>query len=459
MGDMEDALRAKGFRRAWVVDTEYCPFDNHPRPRCLCAVNLLSGERREVWLAGVQRPLCPFEMARDELFIFFAADADIGVFLSCDWTIPRHVLDPRVEFMRIRNGLAPLPPYDGGDADIAAEKDAKKDKKRRKKPGKFSLSRIARYFDIPFIDDGAKGEFRDLAMRIEDGFADVEQHALIGYCRGDVDATAEVLRRIWGEAGLSDPRTLDQALFRGFYMAVSAWVTYVGIPINMALYRRFSLRGPALRSVFIAAHVDQFDVYENGSFNFEKFAAFLDANGLLHKWPRTPKGQLAKSGVVLKRLAREHDIIEKLMSFLAIVDLLEGISTSFNQTGEIEWDRDKAKGLQICPDGRSRAALFPFGTLTSRNALAGGSLFIHPAWMRFLIKAPKGKFLLYCDWAAQELRIAAIRSGDLALLTLCGREDPYIELAIPLGLAPLGATKKTHPRERKIGKVLTLAML
>jgi hypothetical protein len=345
MGDMEDALRAKGFRRAWGVDTEYCSFGNHPRSRCLCAVDLLSGERREVWLAGAVKPPCPFEMARDECFIFFAADADIGVFLSCGWPVPRQVLDPRVEFMRIRNGLAPLPPYNWGDAEIAAEKDSEKDKKRRKKPGKFSLSRIAKYYDVPFIDDDAKGEFRDLAMRIEDDFTDAERRGLIEYCRGDTDAAVEVLRRIWGEAGLSDPRTLDQALFRGFFMAVSAWVIHVGIPINMALYRRFSLRGSALRSTFIAIHAGQFDVYENGSFNFERFATFLDDNGLLHKWPRTRKGQLARSGEVLKRMAREHDIVEKFMSFLAIVDLLEGISSSFNANGEIEWDRSKARGF------------------------------------------------------------------------------------------------------------------
>jgi hypothetical protein len=60
-------------------------------------------------------------MTADECFIFFAADADVGVFLALGWTIPRHVIDPRVEFMRIRNGRAPLPPLEGGDPDIAAE--------------------------------------------------------------------------------------------------------------------------------------------------------------------------------------------------------------------------------------------------------------------------------------------------------------------------------------------------
>ena len=135
MGALEDTLRARGFRMVWVVDTEYRSEGGRPRPRCLCARDLLSGERREVWLAGVARPLCPFAMADDECFIFFAADADVGVFIKLQWPIPRHVIDVRVEFMRIRNGLAPLPPLDGGDPDIAAAKEAKAFEKAAQEAG------------------------------------------------------------------------------------------------------------------------------------------------------------------------------------------------------------------------------------------------------------------------------------------------------------------------------------
>jgi hypothetical protein len=116
----------------WVVDTEYRAFGNQPQARCLCALDLFSGERREAWLAGVAKPLCPFAMSADECFIFFAADADVGLFIALGWPLPRHVIDARIEFMRIRNGLAPLPPFDGGDPDIAAEKEAKAGKKRKK---------------------------------------------------------------------------------------------------------------------------------------------------------------------------------------------------------------------------------------------------------------------------------------------------------------------------------------
>jgi DNA polymerase I len=139
---------------------------------------------------------------------------------------------------------------------------------------------------------------------------------------------------------------------------------------------------------------------------------------------------------------------------------LEGIGTSFDAYGTIEEDQDKSKGLRITPDGYNRAPLLPFTTKTSRNAPPGRAfLFSNSAWMRGLIQPRKGRAVAYLDWKAQELRIAAHRSGDPELIALSQRPDPYLELGIAAGRAPEGATKETHPAARKAGKILTLAML
>jgi hypothetical protein len=297
-------------------------------------------------------------------------------------------------------------------------------------------------------------------MRPGDYFTDEEKRGMIGYCHGDVDATAEVMRRLWDEAGLSDSRTLCQALIRGFYMSVAAWVRHVGIPIDMPLYRRFSAHAGVLRASYIAAHADRFDVYEDGYFNFEKFEAWLKQKGFLPWWPRTTTGRLVTSG---KKLARISDVVKEakeLFAFKATVDLLKGVGSSFNQTGEIEEDEEKAKGLHLCPDGRSRATLFAFSTKTSRNAPRGRQfVFTNPAWMRYLVVPPPGRALVYLDWSAQELRIAAILSGDPALLALCAGEDPYMELVYFLGIITPDSPEKERKAARKIGKTLTLAML
>jgi hypothetical protein len=465
MRDLEDALRDRGYRRAWVVDTEYCSLGNHPRARCLCALDLLSGERREIWLAGVADPPCPFTMAADELFIFWAADADVGIFIALGWPVPRSVIDTRVEFMRIRCGLPPLPSDDTeSDPDIVAEREARAGKKRAKKPGQYALVRVARHYGVPCVSDEEKGEFRDLAMQREDEFSNNERIGLLAYCSGDVDATAGVTRALWSEAELSDPQTFDQALIRGFYMSGAAWVQHLGVPIDVPLYRRLAMNAYDLRASYIADHANRpdpkecVDVYKGGRFNYEKFGEFLKDHGLFDEWPRTPAGQLVTDRKRLERLS--IPIIDKFLELRATVDLLEGLQTSFDADGDVEENWDKVKGLRLCRDGRNRAPLFPFGTKTSRNALAGPTfLFTAPAWMRFLLVPPKGRAVAALDWACQELRIAAIRSKDPALSEVCKHEDPYIELMIACGRAPPGATKKTHRIERKIGKIIVLAML
>jgi hypothetical protein len=462
MGSFETTLRARGYRRAWVVDTEYCSYGNHPRERCLCALDLLSGERREVWLAGVKSPPCPFEMAADECFIFFAADADVGIFLASNWPLPRHVIDPRVEFMRVYNGARPLPSWRGGDPDLGAARDIREAKKRLKKPGKYSLKAIAHLYKIPFISDGEKGEWRHLAMRREDAFTPEEQTGLLTYCRGDVDTTAEVARRIWIEGELSDPLTFTQALWRGFFMVVSAWVTHVGLPINVPLYRRLALNAPTLRAALIAEYARPaaeggLDVFEDGVFKQKKLGEWIKAHGLSRIWPRTPSGQFSTERATLERMS--HPAVDKLLAFRANIDLLENIRTSFDAEGEIEGDPDKIKGLMLCPDGRNRAPLFPFGTKTGRNAQGPKALFPNPAWMRHLICPEKGRAVAYLDYVTQEPRIAAARSRDKVLAELCRREDFHIAMAIACGVAPPGATKAQFKAERRIGKTLGLAMM
>jgi hypothetical protein len=466
VGDIEDTFRARGYRHVWVVDTEYCPFDNHPRARCLCAVDLLSGERREVWLAGVGRPPCPFEMTSDESFVFWAADADVNLFITLGFPIPRNVIDVLVEFRRIHNGLASLPPEEGGNPDIAAKKEAKAARSRFKKPGPFSLARVARHYGVPIVSDEDKGKFRDLAARISNEFDPEEQTGMIFYCRGDADATAGVLRAIWADTGLSDPRTFDQALFRGYSMSAYAWTQYLGIPTDLPLYRRFALAVPALCAMLIAEHAAEFDLYEGRHFNHDKFAIWLDDRELLTNWPRTSKDKFATSDEafqqVIDGLVDNEQLqkqVEGLAKFLESIKLLEGIGSSFDKAGEIAWG-DDAKGLHICPDGRSRASLIPFATKTSRPAPGGRKfLFTNSHWMRFLMRPSEGRAVLHFDYTAQEPHIAAARSHDPALMELCEHADPHVRMAIDFGLAPPGATQQTHRAARKVGKVFGLAVL
>ena len=75
-----------GVRRAWVTDTEYKSVEGGLQiPHCLCALDLITRDQVDIWLAPGMP--CPFSMARDELFILYAADADILTFIAMNWPI------------------------------------------------------------------------------------------------------------------------------------------------------------------------------------------------------------------------------------------------------------------------------------------------------------------------------------------------------------------------------------
>jgi DNA polymerase I-like protein with 3'-5' exonuclease and polymerase domains len=61
------------------------------------------------------------------------------------------------------------------------------------------------------------------------------------------------------------------------------------------------------------------------------------------------------------------------------------------------------------------------------------------------------------DWNAQEIAIAAGRSGDPRMIGAYRSGDVHMAVAIDAGLAPASATKATHPLERDRAKTVSFA--
>src|SRR5690606_32393663 len=94
----------------------------------------------------------------------------------------------------------------------------------------------------------------------------------------------------------------------------------------------------------------------------------------------------------------------------------------------------KLNALQVGDDGRNRALLSPFRTITGRNAPSSAKfIFGNAVWLRHLIKPPEGKALAYIDYEQQEIAIAAALSGDENLKEAYVSGDPYIGFAIQAG--------------------------
>jgi len=62
------------------------------------------------------------------------------------------------------------------------------------------------------------------------------------------------------------------------------------------------------------------------------------------------------------------------------------------------------------------------------------------------------------DYAQQEMRIAALLSGDAALLEACESGDVYLNMAKKLGVAPPDATVDTHAPVRALFKTVCLGI-
>jgi hypothetical protein len=103
------------------------------------------------------------------------------------------------------------------------------------------------------------------------------------------------------------------------------------------------------------------------------------------------------------------------------------------------------------PPGISRATASTFLARQSGSAspLIGQSGLITP---------PPGLALIHRDFCQQEIRIAAVLSGDAALLEACESADVYLGIAKQLGFAPADATEDTHGLVRALFKTIVLGI-
>jgi DNA polymerase I-like protein with 3'-5' exonuclease and polymerase domains len=75
-----------------------------------------------------------------------------------------------------------------------------------------------------------------------------------------------------------------------------------------------------------------------------------------------------------------------------------------------------------------------------------------------LIKPPPGYGLAYIDWSVQEFAIAAVLSGDEAMIADYRSGDPYLAFGKQIGRLHADATKETHAGARQLFKQCVLGI-
>jgi DNA polymerase I len=230
-----------------------------PRPVCLVAKELRSGQEWRVW-EGDFRSTPPFPTGKDACFVAYYASAELGCFKALGWQNPHNVLDLCVEYrMRINKTRA-----------------------KGTKPPPARLVDALTHFGLDALAAIDKDDMRLLSLR-GGPWTHNEQVALLNYCATDVYALEKLLPAML--AGIDLPR----ALLRGRYMAASAAMEWAGVPMDVPTLQTLREHWLDIQDDLIRA-IDTYGIYDGRTFKTDRWANLLVEKGI--PWSRTETGQL-----------------------------------------------------------------------------------------------------------------------------------------------------------------------
>lgn len=357
-------------------------------------------------------------------------------------------------------------------------------------------------------DTEHKDKMRDLIISDPDKFTEEERTAIMAYCREDVVFLPQMFEKMIEEySNLGFPFTrelVSEMLLRGKYAALTAKMESLGYPINLEKTRNFSSAvGPILdecqreiNSLFPEIKPFRYNRAER-KFSWDQKATknWLKENADIRRWMKTDGLKKAKKAAVkdkqdevLQKEGRKKITTAERQEAESTVDSTDYLSLSgdaWQQQFDFKHDYPKDNfGAQMVrylklkqnlngftpnkngsfwdavgPDGRVRPYFNPFGSLTGRSQPGSRSfLFLKPAWMRALCEPQPGKAICGVDYGSEEYLISALVSEDDEMFEAYDGGDVYLAFAIASGMAPKGATKHTHKKERQLAKAAVLGM-
>lgn len=384
----------------WCVDTEYYPGKGRANggrdgdqitPLCLVAYEMRTGRTIRLWQDEFG-PFPPYRLDAGALIISYLLTAEFGTHLALGWGEPARALDAYVEYRHYVN-----------DGAMKAED---RDK------GFYSLAGAMRYFGEDPINTEHKRDMRD---RILQGppFTGAERRTILDYNEEDTRNLAKLVAHI-----IPTIRSLPHALFRSKFQWAMAQTERRGVPLNGQQLSRINHHWSGMQCDLVMEMDRPFGVYEikdgKPHWRNDAFAELLRRNAW--SWPRLPSGALDQTDKTFREMGARYPAIEPLR--------------------ELRYSLSKLRlnELQVGSDGRNRTLLGAYGTKTGRNAPGNSKFVFGPAkWIRFLISPSSGMALVHRDYSQQEVRIAAVLSGDTALLEACESGDVYLGIARQLG--------------------------
>jgi len=388
------------YREVWLVDTEFYPGlglanggkeGDAATPLCLAAREMRSGRTIRLWQDEFG-PFPPYRLDNDALFIAYLNSAEFGTHIARGWGEPAASLDAYLEFRHFVNDGAVKP--------------------GQREKGFFGIGGALRYFCEDTIDLERKQSMRD---RILQGppFTAQEKQEILDYCEDDVRALERLVPHI-----IPTIRSLPHALFRSKFQWAIAQQERRGVPVDAPLLARIRERWSDMQLALVTELDKPFGIYEieggTPHWRKERFKAYVRRKRM--SWPTYPDGRLDERDQTFREM--------------------EGLYPWIGPLRELRYSLSKLRlnDLSIGNDARNRVLLAAYGTKTGRCAPSNSKYLFGPAkWIRFLMTPPPGYALVHRDYCQQEVRIAAIRSGDAALLQACESGDVYMGIAGQLG--------------------------
>src|SRR5262245_56338230 len=264
------------FKHIWLGDFEFQSSDGErPKPICLVAHELQSGQVLRLWQDDLQRlAAAPYSVGRDSLFVAYYASAEMGCHIALGWPMPIYVLDLFTEFRALTNGLRTI-------------------------SGNGLLGALA-YFGLEAIGAAEKDDMRALALRGGPWSAQ-ERAALLAYCESDVIALKKLIRAM--EPRIDFPR----ALLRGRFMKAAALIEWTGVPINIDELSTLREYWPKIQDRLIERVDRNYGVFVGHTFKTDRFEQWLGEQSIA--WPRLPSGKLALDDDTFRKMARSYPTV------------------------------------------------------------------------------------------------------------------------------------------------------
>jgi hypothetical protein len=241
---------------------------------------------------------------------------------------------------------------------------------------------------------------------------------------------------------------IRHVVHRGRFMKACAHIERRGVPIDVERLAALRSHWDALKLAIVAGLPSDFAVTIDGirypifngtSFDEAVFTAWLVSKGMA--WPTLPNGEPELKDQTFRDMGNVYPE----------VNLIREVRASLSEL--------KLASLVVGHDGRNRILCSAFGAKSGRCTPSNSKGIFGPAtWIRYLIQPEPGMGDAYIDWSAQEFGIAARLSGDRNMIDAYQSGDPYTYFAQLAGAIPPGGSAASHPTERKVFKVVCLAV-